>query len=79
MEAVVFLLIVVGGVAGLAVYFIPTIIALARSHNIVGVLLVNLLVGWTFIGWLVALVMACSSKPQPSQVYVNHHHGYPAR
>lgn len=78
MEAALFFFIVVGGLAGLAVYFIPFIIAAARSHNTTGVFLVNLLVGWTFIGWLVALVMACGSKPRPAQVYVNHP-GYPAR
>jgi hypothetical protein len=44
-------------VMGLAIYFIPTIIALARNHkNKVGVFLVNLLAGWTFFGWIGSLV-----------------------
>lgn len=77
MEGIVLFLFAVGGLVGLAVYFVPTLIALVRSHNIVGVLLVNLLVGWTFLGWVVALVMACGSKPQPTQVYVNHSAAYP--
>jgi hypothetical protein len=39
-------------------YFVPTIVAAARSREILGVLLVNLILGWTFVGWLVALYMA---------------------
>lgn len=59
-----------GGVAGIGVllflvacYFIPTMIANSRHNpNTSGVLLVNLFVGWTFIGWIVALVMACNGQ-----------------
>jgi hypothetical protein len=42
---------------GLAVYFVPTIIAFARNHkNKAGIFLVNLLTGWTFFGWVGSLV-----------------------
>jgi len=42
---------------GIAVYFIPTIIASARHHkNTMAIVLINILAGWTFIGWIVALV-----------------------
>ena len=48
---------------GLALYFLPTIIAVARhKKNILGVVLVNILLGWTFIGWIVALVWALVLK-----------------
>ena len=41
----------------LALSFLPTIIAIARRHrNALAIFLVNLLVGWTGIGWVVALV-----------------------
>ena len=41
-------------------YFLPWAIAATRGRpNIGGVFLVNLLVGWTLIGWIAALVMAC--------------------
>jgi Superinfection immunity protein len=44
---------------GFVMYFLPTIIALARSkRDIVGILLLNLFLGWTMIGWVVALVWA---------------------
>ena len=40
---------------------LPTIVALLRrKHNTVAIFLVNLLLGWTFIGWVVALVWASS-------------------
>jgi Superinfection immunity protein len=44
---------------GLALYFLPTIIVLARGKkNVLGPILVNVLLGWTVIGWIVALVWA---------------------
>jgi hypothetical protein len=40
-------------------YFVPTIVAVARqSHLLAAVAVVNVLLGWTFIGWVVAFVMA---------------------
>jgi len=44
-------------------YFSPALVALARKHNFGGVAIVNLLLGWTIIGWIIALVMACGAKP----------------
>jgi hypothetical protein len=44
---------------GFVFYFLPSIIALARSkRNILSIFLLNLFLGWTFIGWVVALVWA---------------------
>ena len=49
--------IAVGCFAGLAIYFIPTIIAIARrKRNTLGIFILNLLLGWSFIGWVAALV-----------------------
>lgn len=40
-------------------YFLPSIIALARSkRDIVAIALLNFFLGWTMIGWVVALVWA---------------------
>lgn len=45
---------------GLALYLLPTIIAAARGkRKIVGIVLLNVLLGWTFIGWVAALIWAC--------------------
>ena len=42
-----------------AVYFLPTIFAvLSKKRNASAICLLNFLLGWTFIGWVVALVWA---------------------
>ena len=40
-----------------AVYFLPSIIASSRKHkNKLAIFLLNLLLGWTVLGWIVSLV-----------------------
>ena len=49
-------------IAVLAVYFLPTIVAGWRNHpNGGSIFLLNLLLGWTFIGWVVSLVWSASA------------------
>jgi Superinfection immunity protein len=44
---------------GFLLYFLPTIIAFARSkRDTTAILLLNIFLGWTMIGWIVALVWA---------------------
>lgn len=44
---------------GFVLYFLPSIVAFARSKRDSGAILVlNLLLGWTAIGWVIALVWA---------------------
>ena len=46
---------------GLALYFVPWIVALSRDHHqrlAIGIL--NLVAGWSVVGWIVALVWACT-------------------
>jgi hypothetical protein len=51
-------------------YFIPASIAFYRGHqSVLGVFLLNFFLGWTFVGWIVALVWAMSGKPQKAQTY----------
>ena len=48
----------------IAAYWFPTIMAFMRHVPARGqVLVVNLFLGWTFIGWVVALVMALRAVP----------------
>jgi ABC-type transport system involved in cytochrome c biogenesis permease component len=48
------------GVA-LLVYFSPSIIARMRHHhNVLAIFMLNLLLGWTFLGWCGALIWACT-------------------
>ena len=44
---------------GFVLYFLPTIIAFARNkRDTTSILLLNLFLGWTAIGWVIALVWA---------------------
>ena len=45
----------------LALYFMPTIVAANRGHrNTLAIGVANLFFGWTFIGWVLCLVWACT-------------------
>lgn len=56
-------------------YFLPTIIAMIRrSNNAGGVFLLNLFLGWTFIGWIIALVWAIASRNTNTTVIVNNNY-----
>ena len=53
-------LIIIGVLLGS--YFLPTIIAMIRSHpNVVAIGLLNLFLGWTVFGWVGALVWSVIS------------------
>jgi hypothetical protein len=44
---------------GFVMYFLPSIIALARNkRDIAAIVLLNFFLGWTAIGWVIALVWA---------------------
>ena len=58
--------IIIGSLLGLVVYFAPSMIARSRRHpSLVAIRVLNLLLGWTFLGWVVSLVWAYSG-PDPS-------------
>ena len=42
-------------------YFLPTIIG-RHKRDAAGIFLVNLLFGWTVIGWVIALIWACTGE-----------------
>jgi len=47
----------------LALYFLPSIVAVARRITHQGsVVVINVFLGWTFVGWVVALAMACRTN-----------------
>ncbi len=47
---------------GIAVFLLPTIVAvLGHKKRATAILLLNLLGGWTFIGWVVALFWAVTA------------------
>lgn len=46
-----------------AVYLLPAMVAVGRNiKSDGGVFVVNLLLGWTFVGWVVALAWAVSGE-----------------
>jgi len=55
---------------GFVMYFLPSIIALARSkRDILAIFLLNLFLGWSIIGWIVALVWATKSDAPVAGYY----------
>jgi Superinfection immunity protein len=58
---------------GIAFYFLPTILAGSRHHHNGGaIFIINLLLGWTLVGWAVALAWAFTSPTPaaPATVYI---------
>jgi hypothetical protein len=56
----------VGLAFSLALLFLPTLVAKSRNHpNTLPIFLLNLFLGWTFIGWVVSLVWACMRPTAP--------------
>lgn len=61
---------VIGLIFAIIAYFAPTLIAMIRRvPNGGSVLVIDLFLGWTVIGWIVALAMAVRSKPAPQYLY----------
>lgn len=51
------MLIIIGVVVGIALYFIPSILAERKGHkNFTSIKILNIFLGWTFIGWVIALM-----------------------
>jgi hypothetical protein len=47
----------------LCLYFLPALVAVTRKvRHQASVVVINLFLGWTFIGWVVALAMACRTR-----------------
>jgi hypothetical protein len=45
-------------------YFLPCIVAWMRNHHqAAAILLLNLFLGWTFIGWVAAIVWSATAIP----------------
>jgi hypothetical protein len=48
---------------GVGLYFLPSIIASKRNHsNATSIIVLNLFLGWTFLGWVAALIWAFSDN-----------------
>jgi len=52
-----------------ALYFLPAIVA-HNKRDFAGIFVVNLLFGWTIIGWVIAMIWACSAEVKPHVMVV---------
>jgi hypothetical protein len=51
-----------------ALYFLPSIIG-KDKRDALGIFLLNLFLGWTLIGWVVAFLWACASERSTHVAY----------
>ena len=52
-------------------YFLPSIIALLRGHSsLLAIIAVNILLGWSVIGWFVAFIWSLANKGGSQNVTV---------
>ncbi|ASD52029.1 immunity to superinfection [Pseudomonas phage PspYZU05] len=50
------------------VYMLPAIVAgIVRHNNFAAITVLNVLLGWSLLGWVVALVWAFTNNRQPIQ------------
>lgn len=62
-----YLFIIVTSVVGIGLYFLPSAIAVKQNHkNMVALFALNLLLGWTVLGWVGALVWSLSAQASPT-------------
>ena len=53
----------------LVAYFLPAIVAMMRGHrNGPAILILNLFLGWTFIGWVAALVWSATDATKSNKI-----------
>ncbi len=50
----------------LFVYFLPSFVAQGKRQG-TSVFVLNLFLGWTFLGWLIALIWACNNDVQQTK------------
>jgi hypothetical protein len=54
------------------IYFTPLIVAIKRKNQVAAVAVLNVFLGWTLVGWVVAMVMAVSSSRATMVVVQNY-------
>ena len=51
---------------GLLFYFLPWFVAMNRGHvNVVPIFMLNFFLGWSLVGWVIALVWAFTAQDKP--------------
>lgn len=50
---------------GLVIYLLPALVAWRRRHpNVAAIVLLNVLLGWSVLGWVAALVWSVAALPK---------------
>lgn len=50
-------------------YFLPSIIALCRRHrNLIPIIVLNVFLGWTILGWIIALIWCFTADTEPRRL-----------
>jgi Superinfection immunity protein len=63
----------------LFVYFLPALVARERTHHqVLAIFMLNLLLGWTLLGWVGALIWACTKPAETSHMVAPPRHAYGA-
>jgi hypothetical protein len=60
-------------IVSLTIYFFPFLLSLLTGNRIGSVFVMNFFLGWTFIGWVWALVWAVTPDRKQDQVIVHNH------
>ena len=60
-----YIMLVVIFIVGFVLYFLPSVVGNKKSNRW-AIFMLNLLAGWTLVGWIVALVWACTAEPPAS-------------
>lgn len=56
-------------ILSVVIYFLPAIVAQSRHHTSSnGICVLNLFLGWTILGWIIALVWAFSGNPEAERL-----------
>lgn len=64
-EAIVLFTTILGGIMAVIIYVLPSYLAFKRKHiNKVAILIINILLGWTLIGYVLVLVWAIFGEGQ---------------
>ena len=77
-DAIQFALIAAGIIFGLFIYFLPSYVG-RRKRNAGAIFVMNLFLGWIFIGWVIALIWACTRDSSMETLADQHLNNPPRR
>ncbi len=65
---------IVAGVAGIVLHFAPILICMYRGHpDTAAIAIINVFLGWTIVGWWVAIIWAVKAFPRDKHGRAKHY------